>query len=113
MSEWRQLVGYCGACATWSAAVPHVACGRDPVASAISLDPEEFLLTCDQCHEVWLIEATQLICPACGHNQPVEMRDDPVELHLDDRVLGADGPVVYVLLRSGALMITHRSCISA
>jgi hypothetical protein len=113
LSEWRRLAGYCGACATWNATLPHANCARQATVSAISLDHEEFLLTCDQCHEVWLIEDTQMICQACGYVQPIAMSDCLVQIGPDDRVLAADGPVVYILLGSGTLLITHRGCVLA
>jgi hypothetical protein len=106
VSEWRQLQAYCANCGTWGTTLAHQACARAP--GAALLDPEEFLLTCTACHEIWLAEDTEAICPACQHTQPVTFRDTPLRLADGDRLLATDGTVVYVLLQSGSLLITHR-----
>jgi hypothetical protein len=111
LSEWRRLSAYCGSCAAWSAAIPHQKC--QAAEGAIALDAGEFLLACGACHEVWLAEGIEAACPACGHIQIIEFRDDRVHLQDGDQPLASDGTVVYVLLRSGVLLITRRGCIGA
>lgn len=113
MSEWYGLAAYCGGCETWSDSIPHVECAQGPAGSALALDPDEFLLTCGKCHEVWLIEDTEALCSTCGYVQSIEMRDDDVQLEAEGRLLAADGPIVYILRHAGPLLITHRGCISS
>jgi hypothetical protein len=108
VSEWRRLAAYCGSCGAWASTLPHQACPQGAGESAVALDPDEFLLTCDTCHEVWLADAALAVRLPCGHTQAIELRDAAVRLESGDRLLATDGAVVYVLLGSGALLIAHR-----
>jgi hypothetical protein len=110
MSEWRQLLAYCANCDSWADALPHRGCAR-PLAGDVVFDPEECLLACTACSEVWLADDTEATCPACGHGQAIGFSDTPQSLHSGDQLLASDGTVVYVLLQSGSLLITHRSYI--
>jgi hypothetical protein len=109
VSEWRQLLTYCANCDDWAGVLAHRGCARAP--GAVLLDPEEFLLTCTACHEIWLVDDTEAICPACAHAQPIVFRDTSLRLAAGDRLLASDGTVVYVLLQSGEVVITHRGYI--
>ena len=108
MSEWQQLMAYCGSCKAWRDALPHSECAQQTTESAVFLDPDEALLTCSACRQIWLIEDTEAVCPACNYVQKIEFRDDMVYLQAGDQLLATNGPIVYILARSGLLIITRR-----
>ena len=111
MSGWQQLRVYCGACRTWGETLPHAECTQGSSDSALFLDHSGGLLTCNTCHQVWLMEDIEAVCPVCNLAQQMAFREDTLYLHLDDQLLAVDGALVYVLLQSGSLVITHRSCL--
>ena len=106
MSEWRQLLAYCASCDDWTSVLAHQGCAR--TAGAVLLDPEEFLLSCTACHDIWLVDDTAAICPARARAQPIAFRDTPLRLAAGAPLLASDGTVVYVLLETGEVLITHR-----
>jgi hypothetical protein len=102
---------YCSTCQNWHDRLPHEECTQGGNASAVFLDHGEGLLTCSICQQVWLMEDTEAVCPACKLPQQIAFREDTVQLQSGDRLLATDGALVYVRLESGSLLITHRSCL--
>ena len=111
MSGWQQLMVYCSACQNWRDTLPHEECTQGRNNSALLLNHGGGLLTCSTCQQVWLMEDTVAVCPVCNLPQQITFREDTVHLQPDDQLLAMDGSLAYVRVRTGALVITHRSCL--
>ena len=76
------------------------------------LDAGESLLTCSACQQVWLIEDTEAVCPACGYVQTILFSDDTIHLQAGDQLLAVDGAIVYILVASGSVIIARRGSLA-
>jgi hypothetical protein len=108
MRNWKILRSYCRGCGTWSSNVSHGPCSRGAVGSRIFVDIEHFELGCNKCGKTWLLENNVTRC-TCGHVQETEFADSAVVIEAGDQIIASDGDMVYVLRRSGTVVVGRRS----
>jgi hypothetical protein len=69
---------------------------------------ESFQVRCNRCYGTWPLAGTLCRCPY-NHYQQTEYVQSAVTLEVGDQVVAIDGDVVYVLKRSGTLVIGYGS----
>jgi hypothetical protein len=108
LSTWQHLMGYCRTCETGRDALPHTECEHATSESALVFNHGESLLTCTSCQQVWLAEATEIICPICNQPQQIAFVEDIVKLQPEDLVLAVEGSLAYILVQPETLIIAPR-----
>jgi hypothetical protein len=103
---------YCSTCQNWRDTLPHEECTLGRNDSAVFLDHGGGLLTCSTCQQVWLMEDIEAVCPVCNLSQQIVFCEDTLHLQPGDQLLALDGSLAYVRVQSGALVITHRTCLA-
>lgn len=105
--NWKKSKTYCRHCRQWHTPVAHRDCPQGSQGSVVWLDLEQMEMGCDKCHHIWPLEDNTFYC-SCGHVQKTEYRDSVLHLESGDQVLATDGEFVYVLTRSGTVVVGQR-----
>ena len=71
------------------------------------MDIENFEMGCNKCNQVWRLESNTFYC-SCGHVQRTEYADSSVVVEVGDEVIATDGEVVYLLRRTGEIVVGQR-----
>jgi hypothetical protein len=108
MADWRRSSTYCYGCGTWLTNFEHRDCSRGASGSQVLIDIDDFRSACSRCHNVWPLEETVTHC-TCGHVQQTEYQDSVSIIQAGERIVGTDGNLVYVLTRSGTVVVGKRS----
>ena len=109
MSDWKKYKFFCPACGRWNYDVEHLNCSKGQVGSTLLLDINTVEIRCDKCHNSWRLVGNSNICEYCSHVQKAEFVDSIASLEVGDRLLATDGNVLYILRRSGSLLLARRT----
>lgn len=111
MANWRKSRVYCYGCGRWYDGITHRGCPEANkwlgTAGLTWVDIEGFWMGCDGCKEVWKLENNIFYCHN-GHEQKTFYSDEAVAVEKTDRIIATDGDTVYVLKRSGAVVVGRR-----
>ena len=110
--NWKRLRGYCYGCGTWSSNNTHRNCPRAGwrrgKPGVLWIDIVHMRLGCDKCKLAWKVEDNITYCP-CGHEQTTTYSEGGVAIGATDRLIAADGDVVFVLQQTGAVVVGRRA----
>jgi hypothetical protein len=105
MSNWRPVTYFCRFCRGWYQGAKHPGCKAQ---GELYVELEEGSCGCGGCKQVWPLASCVRVCP-CGHAQRIEYPTDQVRIEKGDEILHQDDEEIYVLTRTGALVIGHKS----
>ncbi len=106
-SDWHKCKMYCRRCGRWASDLPHLECSRGKRGSLIFVDVANSQMGCDKCGETWTIENTEFHC-RCGNVQRTQYVDTVLSLEAGDQIIATDGELVYVLTRTGTVVVGYR-----
>jgi len=107
MSNWQKAKVYCRKCRQWKSDVGHRNCPKGS-GSITWIDIEEFKMGCGKCNSTWALGTNVFYC-GCGNVQETEYQDLAVVIEAGDQIIASDGDVIYVLRRSGTVVVGRRS----
>jgi hypothetical protein len=94
-------------CERWYSDVKHRDCPRG--GGLTWIDIENFEMGCNACNQTWPLEDNVFYC-SCGNVQRTEYTDSLITLEEGDEIIASDGDLVYVLTRSGTVVVgSYRS----
>ncbi len=102
--NWKKSKIYCRGCGSWRTNIRHLNCPRGERNSLTWIDFENFEMGCNKCNKIWPLEDNELHC-SCGHVQKMEYTDSEIVLEVGDEIIETDGDIVYVLQRSGEVVV--------
>jgi len=102
--NWKKSKIYCRGCGNWKTNINHLNCPKGERQSLLWIDIENFEMGCSKCNEIWPLEDNEFHC-SCGHVQETEYTESEIVLEFGDEIIGTDGDIVYVLQRSGEVVV--------
>ena len=108
MSNWKKYKVYCRGCGEWQHDLQHRSCPKGAQGSVVFIDLDDFKLGCNKCNDTWALEDNTHYCNR-GHVQETVYQDSAVALQQGDQIIASDGDWVYVLTRSGTVVVGRRS----
>ena len=108
MSDWKKHTVYCRTCNHWCTDLIHTYCEAGAHGSLVMIDLDSFRLGCTKCGYTWDLEDNTFTC-AYGHQQKTQYLDSALTIQAGDQVIASDGDYVYVLTRSGTVVVGRRS----
>lgn len=109
MANWKKHKVYCARCRCWYSDLEHLSCSAGQSGSICWLDLESFNLGCNKCNTTWTLEDNTFNCTVCGNAQKTVYTDSVFALQRGDQVIASDGETVYVLTRTGTVVMGRRS----
>jgi len=106
--NWKKSKIYCRSCKRWKNDIKHCHCPRGEKGSLTWVDIENLEMGCNKCNRTWTLESNKLHC-SCGNVQRTQYVDTVVALEEGDQVIATDGDMIYVLTRSGVVVVGYRS----
>jgi hypothetical protein len=106
--NWQKAKTYCYGCRRWRTDTYHRSCPRGRDGSLVFIDLNNFEFGCNKCNSTWKLEDDTFNC-SCGHVQKTRYLDTTVRVEYGDEVIAEDGNVLYVLKRSGMVVVGRRS----
>lgn len=103
MPNWRPSKFFCRTCQAWYGPVVHAGC---PFGGMLFVDLDSFQIACNQCNLTWPLTESLNRC-SYNHIQQTEYVQSALTLEVGDKVIATDGGVVYVLTRSGTLVVGY------
>jgi hypothetical protein len=105
--NWQPSKVYCNGCWRWKEDIGHRHCPRGRKGSQTWIDIANFEMGCNKCNQIWPLEDNIFYC-SCGHVQKTVYQDTIVALEEGDEIIATDGDLVYVLSRSGVVVVGYR-----
>jgi hypothetical protein len=105
--NWKMSTTFCRRCGQWKTNIQHRNCPMGSLGSITWIDIDSFQMGCNKCNSVWPLEGTTFYC-SCGNIQRTEYADSAIVFESGDQVLLDDGYAVYVLKRSGTVVVGQR-----
>jgi hypothetical protein len=106
--NWKKAQTYCRGCNRWKTDTHHRDCPRGKSGSLVFIDLNNFEFGCNKCNRTWPLEDDTFYC-SCGHVQKTLYTDSTVALEFGDQVIANDGNMIYVLKRSGVVVVGRRN----
>jgi hypothetical protein len=108
LENWRREKRYCYRCGKWGGPpLVHHDCPKHGI-STTWVNIITLHNYCDLCGVTGPIKETSYYC-GCGNVQPTIYSDEVVSLSYGDTLLSTDGNFMYILRRSGVVVIGRRS----
>jgi hypothetical protein len=108
MRDWKKSQIYCNGCGRWQREIQHRGCPKGAVSSLTWVDIRNLEMGCNKCDQLWPLEENWLYC-SCGHVQRTQYTDAIEIVDEEDQIIARDGDLVYVLTRSGTIVVGYRS----
>jgi hypothetical protein len=108
VTEWRESRQYCNGCGRWRGDFVHGSCRLGERGSRVWVDLDNYREACNKCNQSWALEDTIMTC-SCGHRQRTEYVDSVDVIQAGERVIATEGNMVYVLTRTGTVVVGRRS----
>jgi len=108
MRDWKKQRTYCNGCHSWRENIQHRDCPKGERGSICWIDLNSFEIGCNKCNDTWKLENNTFYC-SCGHVQKTRYQDEILGIEVGDRVLAEIDGVLYVLKRSGQVVVGRRS----
>jgi hypothetical protein len=108
MTDWRKARDFCNSCGRWDTDFEHENCPYGSRGSLVWIDIDNFRKACSKCNQTWALENTIMYCSR-GHMQRTEYVDSVVTVEAGEQVIATDGNLVYVLTRTGTVVVSRRS----
>ncbi len=106
-STWHKCKMYCRRCGQWNSNLSHIECPRGKRSSVVFVDVANSQLGCNKCGEIWMLETSEYHC-RCGHVQKIQYVDTVISVEAGDQIIATDGELVYVLTRTGTVVVGYR-----
>lgn len=108
MQDWKTSQIYCRKCGRWHNNIQHRDCPYSPSESRLWINIRNLEMGCSRCNQTWALEDNIFYC-SCGNIQQTEYTDSLVVLEEGDEIIASDDDLVYVLTRSGTVVVGYRS----
>jgi hypothetical protein len=106
---WRMKKEYCYYCEEWKYPLRHTNCPEGEAKSTMWVNIDTCQSYCDACGRLTSLEGWYLHCTICGNDQHAVYTDSSVVLNVGDTVFATDGDLVYIMRRSGSIVVGRRS----